>query len=131
MYSIELTTSTLWKYTFTTRDFSSIPTELYRKLITDIQQLLISGIERKKVSAKVDIVYSKDIGTHVLRFETSDGLLGVYVQPQGVDIQVNRVGMKRYCKLITELFQLLRASSLRLSESKVYMRVRVYRIFSG
>ncbi|NPB01139.1 MAG: hypothetical protein GXO10_07165 [Crenarchaeota archaeon] len=125
MYSIDAITPDFWRYTFTNKDFSTIPIEKYRNLILDIQKLLVEDIEKRKISARIDIGYSRELGTHVLHFETEDQLLKIYVRPQGVDISVSRVGMKRYRKLVTRLFYLLRDHSLVLGETVFFLKIRV------
>ncbi|NPA69202.1 MAG: hypothetical protein GXO26_00165 [Crenarchaeota archaeon] len=128
MYGAEMSSSDFWRYTFTNNDLSTIPAEKYRNLMVDIQKLLAEDMSNRKISAKIDITYSKDLGMHVLHFETEDQLLSIYVRPQGVDIRINRVGMKRYHDLVTKLFYLLRNYSLVLAESVFFIKVRVRKL---
>ncbi|NPA23945.1 MAG: hypothetical protein GXO23_06610 [Crenarchaeota archaeon] len=127
MYSIETMKSDMWRYTFTNKDFSTIPAEKYRRLIIDIQKLLTEDMENRKISAEIKILYSKDLDTHLLKFETEDQLLYIFVTPQGIDIKINRVGMKRYHRLVSKMFYILRDYSLILSETLFFFKVRVRR----
>ncbi len=128
MYSAEKSSSDYWRYTFTNRDLSTIPAEKYRNLIIDLQKLLAEDMSNRKVSAKIDITYLKDLDIHILRFVTEDQLLSIYVSPQAIDIRINRVGMKRYHNLLTKIFHLLRNYSLTLAESVFFIKVRVRKL---